>query len=169
MYTSVLLLTIAQICGTLSPPPYWNRDYRLAWERAEAAQRPLAIVVNGGKNGWNGISTNGELGLEVRKLLAEKYICLYVDAAEPEGQDLAKSFKAAQLPTLILSDRSRAYVALRHSGPLESDQLVQVLQRYTTAQVATVSPPVIESQPVYYRPPAPVMPVRVFGGRACAT
>jgi hypothetical protein len=133
MYTLLFLLAW-QIRGGGISLPVWHGEYGLALRQAEATGRPVAVVIGRGKNGSSMIAKEGELGAEVRKLLAESYICLYIDAAQAE-RELVDSFEAAVMPTLVLSDRSRAYQAFRHLGVLDNAELAQVLQKYRSHEI----------------------------------
>lgn len=147
MSTSLLLLTLVHAVGSLAPSPDWKDDYRLALQRGQLEKKPLAIFINSGKNGWGETATEKELSRDVQKLLAQKYVCLYVDASTESGKSLAQSFEASRLPTVVLSDRNRAYQVHRHSGKMDNVQLAQVLQRHVATAV-----PVRVVQPTVTRP-----------------
>src|SRR5258708_4155704 len=100
MYNSVLLLALAPIFGSTLSNPAWQSDYRAALQLGEKENKPLAVFINSGKEGWNGLTQEKELGANVRKLLAENYICLYIDSADPKGKLLADIFEAGSTPTL---------------------------------------------------------------------
>ncbi len=133
MYAPALLLALTQVVSALSPSPQWTNDYRQALKQGEALGKPLAVFIGSGTAGWNAASTHGELDNEARRLLNTKYVCLYIDASTPEGKKVADSFEARNLPTLVISDRSRAYQAYRQTGSLSPSQLTSVLQRYSGA------------------------------------
>jgi hypothetical protein len=120
------------VLGLLNLGPGWNADYGQALVRAEAAQKPLAVFIGSGANGWKAVSAEGELGLEVCRLLAEHYVCVYVDASQPAQQALVQSFEAGGSPLVVLSSRNRAYQAYRHSGPVTRAGLAEALQRHAT-------------------------------------
>ncbi len=128
-----LLLALTHVVGTLSPSPEWTSDYPQAFKQAEALNKPLAVFIGSGAAGWNAASTQGELDNQARRLLNEKYVCLYIDASSPEGKKVADSFEARNLPTVVISDRARAYQAYRRAGSLSPSQLTSVLQRYSGA------------------------------------
>jgi hypothetical protein len=74
----------------------------------------------------------GNLSPEVRRLLRDYYVCLYIDAGKPADKNLVRSFEADQLPTVVLSTTNRAYQAYRHSGTTASADLAQALRRYAS-------------------------------------
>jgi hypothetical protein len=133
MYSTMCLL-ILHVYGANIPSPNWNRDYGLALREAKEANKPLAVFIASGKDGWRSVCKEKELNWEVCRLLTDKYVCVYVDGAEPVQQELARSFEASPLPLLVLSDHSRAYQAYRHSGVLANTNLAQLLQRYASAE-----------------------------------
>ena len=120
----------------------WHRDYALALEQARAAHKPLAVFIGSKKGGWHHIAQEGQLSPEVRRQLSEAYVCLYLDASRPEGRQLADSFEASDVPTLVLSDHSRGYQAYRHAGVLDNARLAAILQKYSRVE-AFVPPPLL--------------------------
>ena len=72
MYITSWLLAL-QLIGTMSAAPSWNRDYGEALTRAGATKKPVAVFIASGKDGWKSVTTEGELGLEVRRLLVSRY------------------------------------------------------------------------------------------------
>jgi hypothetical protein len=132
--------------------PAWNRDYDSARRRAEAANKPLAVIIASGSDGWTSICKEGELKPDVRRLLTQHYVCLYVDATAPAERELARSFETKSAPLLVLSDHSRAYQAYRHSGVLTNSSLAQLLQRYSSAQAFAAQQEQAVVQPVAYEP-----------------
>jgi thioredoxin-related protein len=166
--TSLLLLALSPTLGALAPAPEWSSDYRAALLKAEKAQKPLAVVIASGPQGWQAVSKDRSLPPQVRKLLSEKYVCVYVDTSEPAGRKLATAFEVKSLPTLVISDKTGEYQAHRSSGTLDGDQLTHLLTKYVAYEVPQpVAPPV---QPAgYYPPPAygGFGSFGSFGGRAC--
>src|SRR5262245_3939800 len=127
MYMTSLLVSLHLVAMHI-PAPTWNHDYELAMKRAEAARKPVAVFVASGRGGWKAVCEGGKPGPQVDRLLAEHYVCVYVDASRPAGQALALSFEADQQPLLVLSSHDRLYQAYRHSGTQASASLAQVLQ-----------------------------------------
>ena len=130
MYTMTGVLALVLSLGTLKPLPTWNRDYRLALKEAEAAKKPVAVFIGRGTDGWKAAYEEGEMRPPVRQLLADRYVCVYVDADRPAEQALVRSFAADQLPLVVLSSHSRAYQAYRHSGKLTNASLAGALQSH---------------------------------------
>jgi hypothetical protein len=140
MFTIAYLLAL-HVVGLPTVPPNWNYDYELALQRAGAANKPVAVFIGTGKDGWKAICKEGELGQDVRRLLAEHYVCLYVDASRAAQKELAQSFEAGKSPLVVLSSRNRAYQAYRHAGALDNASLAKALLRHATEEVPEVSAP----------------------------
>jgi hypothetical protein len=137
MYTTTVLVAL-HLFAVPSPAPTWHRDYDSAMKRAEELKKPVAVFVASGKHPWTALCKDGEPGPEVRRLLTEHYICVYVDASRPAEQPLARSFEAGEQPLLVLSSHNRLYQAYRHSGTVASASLAQALQRHATEETVAV-------------------------------
>jgi len=152
------------IFSTLIPTPSWNRDYAQALVRAEAAKKPVAVFIGSGADGWIGVSEEGQLSLEVRRLLAEHYICVYLDASRSAEERVVRSFDAGQSPLVVLSSRNRAYQAYRHSGKIANASLAQVLQRHASQDTLEVY-----DELMAIRPAVNVSPERFYIATPCRT
>jgi len=152
MFTISCLLAL-QVVGLPTVPPNWTCDYDLALQRARAGNKPVAVFIGTGKDGWKAICEEGDLGQEVRRLLAEHYVCLYVDASQAGQKELVQSFAVGQSPLLVLSTRDRAYQAYRHSGALGNASLAQALRRHATEEAASPQVSAPAANVVYYEAP----------------
>jgi hypothetical protein len=144
MITITLLLAL-EVVALPTLPPGWNHDYDLALRQASAAKKPLAVFIGTGKDGWKSVCAEGELGPEVRRLLAEEYVCLYVDTGRAAHKELTQSFEAGKSPLLVLSTRNRAYQAYRHEGAQANANLALALTRHATEETAPVANVVYEA------------------------
>ena len=149
MVTIAFLLTL-EVVGLPTVPPGWNNDYELALQRAGAAKKPLAVFIGTGKDGWKAVCAEGELGPEVRRLLADEYVCLYVDANRVAHKELAQKFEVGQSPLVVLSTRDGAYQAYRHAGAQANAKFALVLRRHATEEPA--SPPAPVANVIYETP-----------------
>jgi hypothetical protein len=136
MYSTTCLLAL-HLFGVGSLSPTWNLDYGRALRRAEAANKPVAVFIGSGSDGWKAICEEGNMSPEVRRLLKDHYVCLYLDAGKPADKDLVRSFEADRLPMMVLSTTDRNYQAYRHSGTTASADLAQTLRRYATNDSST--------------------------------
>lgn len=153
MFLSVVLIALSDVVGSMSAV-HWKTDYAQALQLARQGEKPLAVFIGEGKDGWKAVTKDRELDPEARKLLAAKYICLCVDAGQTEGKEIAALFDAKRFPTLVISDKTKAYQAFRHTGAMESRQLASVLERLTGSEPETLV------RPAYYSGSTPVTPTR---------
>jgi hypothetical protein len=145
----------------------WQSDYRAACQLGKREQKPLAIFVGSGPEGWHKVSQDGQLSPEARRLLADHYVCLYADTEKEMGRRLAGSLEVSDGPGLVLSDRSLGAQAFRHEGKLSGTDLEGKLRKYADPQHTVRRTETLATQEVrYYYPPAqPVAPAVVpFGG-----
>jgi hypothetical protein len=133
--TITFLLALESVASP-SVPPRWNHDYDRAHRQARVAKKPLAVFIGSGKDGWKAVCADGDLGPEVRRLLAHEYVCVYVDAGRAADKELVRSFKAGQSPVLVLSTRDRTYQAYRHEGAQANADLALALRRHATEETA---------------------------------
>jgi hypothetical protein len=124
--------------GTLNPSPSWHHDYAQALTHAGAGKRPVAVFIGSGVDGWKTACNEGALSLEVRRLLASHYVCVYVDAGNSAQESVARSFEAGELPLVVLSSHDRANQAYRHSGKSANASLAQALQRHALEDILEV-------------------------------
>jgi hypothetical protein len=181
MYTAVV---VAALLGALVPggldTPSWHSDYASARNLGRQEGKPLAVFIGSGKAGWHQLTQEGKLGQDTTRLLAEHYVCVYVDTRQQDGQQLAAKFEVPDGLGLILSDRSGAVQAFRHEGDLPEDRLVTYLTRFAdpgretrttetnpVEQVRYESPE-LSPPPPEYRPPVVFYPsFSGGGGRSC--
>jgi hypothetical protein len=107
------------------------KDYRSALHRTKAEQKPLAVVVGKGATGWHQLSRSGLLPQESARLLAEKYVCLYVDASQADGRKLANSLAITNGHGLVISDATGNTMAFHHDGDLSRPDLTNYLRKYS--------------------------------------
>jgi hypothetical protein len=166
MFTSVVLVALTSFVAheEMAMRPAWIKDYGIASERGITQQKPLAVFIGTGQTGWDDVSKDGSLGRGANELLAAHYVCVYLDASNEQGKQLAKAFAIAEGPGLVLSDRTGKLQAFHHDGELNATDLEKVLRRYSDPdRVATTTEtredlqprPARAAQPVYHY--APVM------------
>lgn len=160
---AVLALTTGLTTANVQSNPAWLTDYGTARARVTADGKPMAVFVGSGQDGWTKVVRDGALSPNARKLLAEKYVCLYVNTETTSGRTLAGAFQLASRG-LVISDRAGTSQAYSLSGDLTGTELVQTLERYADRDIqmtetiireapATVRPAVsYQVQPTYYAP-----------------
>lgn len=135
--------------------PTWLDDYGLAQNQVREGKRPLAVFVGSGQKGWNRMSQDGKLDVEIKRLLASKYVCLYVDTDQKEGEKLAAAFEIYSGPGLVISDSSGKVQAYRNYGRLPNEDLARQLRRYADSELVVRTTVEGNSQPrrsYYYQP-----------------
>ncbi len=149
----------------------WLNDYSQARRLGATQKKPLAVFLSPGKEGWGKRATEGNGGAEVRRLLADRYVCVAIDTATADGRRLASAFEMSGGQGIILSDRRGDRQAFRHEGELRNGDLSRYLERHsatnrpaettethTTARTSnyyapsTLNPPTFQgwTQPNYY-------------------
>jgi hypothetical protein len=132
MWTTSCLFALL-VSSTLNPSPRWNQDYAQALIQGQTAKKPVAVFIGAGADGWKAVSKDGELSFAVRRLLADHYVCVYVDAGQPAQESLVRLFEAGKSPMVVLSSQNRNYQAYRHSGTLTNTSLARALERHASA------------------------------------
>jgi hypothetical protein len=115
--------------------PAWMHNYAEARLRADELERPLVVVLGSGKEGWDKVSREGDLSSDVKKVLAQSYVCVYVDVDKKAGQRLADAFDVGDGPAIVISSPNGRVQAFRHEGKLDNDDLAQYLQYYADPDV----------------------------------
>lgn len=163
----VSALALAAAHGNAAPTPKWHDNYRAALAAGAAENKPLAVVVGAGSEGWQALCTAGRLNSEACRLLERHYVCLYVDRQTEAGRKLAADFGNPADTLLVLSDRTREYKAFKHQGAMNAEQLVTTLRNHTNTIVVTPQ----ASAPTYVQPASYQAPVYfpAYGGvsRGC--
>src|SRR5437667_1632003 len=113
----VALTTLLASPGTESL--VWQKDYATALQRGKETGKPLAVFLGKGANGWQSMAKEGKIDAKTNELLAQKYVCLYVDLSEESGKQLADSFELHSTPGLVISSPGGAVQAYRHEGELQ--------------------------------------------------
>src|SRR5262249_22257722 len=109
--------------------PSWSTDYRSAQNLGNEEGKPLAVFIGSGTAGWEHLSREGKLDEQANRILASRYVCVYVDTSNDSGKQLAADFDVDH-PALVISDRTGRLQAFRHEGDLQGEDLVRYLKRY---------------------------------------
>jgi len=163
MYTmmAVVALTTGLATNNLSKSPTWLNDYSSAQQRVTDVGKPMAVFVGSGQDGWGKLVRDGGFDAAVNKLLADKYVCLYVDTDTASGRALAGKFEVASRG-LIISDRKGTTQAYSLSGTMTRVELVQALERYGDAgKEVQATETVVREAPAVVRPATYVQPAYV--------
>jgi hypothetical protein len=132
MYTAMALVALTM--GNLTTNPAWLVDYSAAQAKVTVAGKPMAVFVGTGKAGWEAAVRDG-FDPSVSKLLAEKFVCLYVDASTAKGKALAANLQVGDRG-IVLSDRTGRTQAYSAAGTISRIELTRALVAYADVEVA---------------------------------
>jgi hypothetical protein len=132
-YMAVVALSAGITTANLSQNPQWL-EYGQAQQRLAVLKKPMAVFVGTGKEGWGSVVRDGVIDPAVKKALAEKFVCVYVDTDTAAGKALAERFEVAA-HGLIISDRTGDRQAYSLSGTLTKAELAQTLEKYSDSKV----------------------------------
>jgi hypothetical protein len=134
MHTSLLLLALlGPDAAPLTPAPEaprWETSYAAAQAAGREQGKPLAVFVGKGPAAWERLTEEGKPTLKSRRLLAEGYVCVYLDADTPAGRRLAEALEVGAGPGLVLSTRDGDGQAFWHQGRMSPAELDDTLQKY---------------------------------------
>jgi hypothetical protein len=85
--------------------------------------------------GYHQITQKGELSDSVKKVLAEHYVCVYLDTASRTQEGLIKALAVTKGNGLVLSDRTGNIQAFHHDGQIAEADLAKQLQRFAESNV----------------------------------
>jgi hypothetical protein len=138
MHASIMLVALVAPPAALevqqAEGPAWQPTYTAARELGRKEHKPLAVVFGSGEKGWESLTQDNHLSPAVQKLLADNYVCTYVDSSTQRGQRLANAFALSQ--GLVLSTSDGEVQAFRHSGRIDNRDLVAALRRHGTEAVS---------------------------------
>jgi hypothetical protein len=171
MYTSFLSLSLL-LAPLANSTPAWQPSYAVAMDVGQKHGKPVAVFVGSGPKGISGLVKEGELPEEAHRLLAERYVCVYVDETNG-GKKLARDLGITQGKGMVISDRSGTYQAYHHDGQLSQGVLASRLRQYADpglvvtrtesngpaarpARVSYYSEPARTFSPSYFAPPVRV-------------
>ena len=136
MNTSILTVVLAgALMAGQNGSPTMQSDYGKAQQQAVAQKKPLAILFGAGTNGWTKVAKETAPSADLTKLLSDKYVCLYIDTASPDGKKLAGQFGLTGSVGIVLTDRGVTSQAFWHQGDMANANLVGYLQKYADPQV----------------------------------
>jgi hypothetical protein len=123
-------LALSALVADTSQRPSWQTDYGEAQVQSVRQNRPLAVFLAPGAVAWNKVVHDGNLSEDIQRLVAGKYVGVYVNTDTDQGRKLAAAFELPRGLGLVLSDRRGQNQAFWHDGPLTESQLARALERY---------------------------------------
>jgi hypothetical protein len=117
-------------------------DYKQAYLAAQAANRPLLVILNPGSEAdvapldVDALRRSGHR----RKLLGD-YVVAVIDASTPAGQTAHKLFGSPALPRVSVIDKQQKWQIYRTSQALTPESWNLVLEKYRTGQAPAAAAP----------------------------
>ncbi len=128
----------------------WEENYVQAKELGARLQKPLAVFVGSGAEGWKQVVREGNLNATVRQELRERFVPVYVNAESETGKQLVEAFELASKRGLIVSDRTGGLMAFHQDGIMELADLTKQLSRLGNPEhVVSVTETNDPSAPIY--------------------
>jgi hypothetical protein len=155
MYTSIVLVALASSVAASYPQDAltWQKDYAQARTVGQTENKPLAVFFGSGAKGFDKTSQEGQLSTALQKLLADDYICVYVDVSTPMGAKLAESFGITKGTGLVLSNRTGKLQAFFHDGDLSDADLTRWVKHFANPNVVVNTTKTNTSSQVSFYPP----------------
>jgi hypothetical protein len=139
MYSTISLLALLLPTGNESTSISWHSNYRIAKAEGISKQKPLAMFVASGREGWKKVLSEGTFNGEIKRLLAEKYVVVFIDLEDSYGKKIADMFAVDGGSAVIISSRDGDVQAFRHDGLLSESDLTVCLNRYSAASHVVVT------------------------------
>jgi hypothetical protein len=137
MSTSILTFALAGVLlAGQSNAPTWESSYGQAQQRSASMQKPMAVFLGFGPNGWSQVVRDGAPSAQISQILGEKYLCVYIDMTTPHGMKLAQAFAIDGEPGVVLSNATGDSQAFWHAGKMTNPGLARYLQKYANPRVA---------------------------------
>jgi hypothetical protein len=130
MYVSLVWLAVSGWSVGAADELRWQSDYASVLKQAAKERKPVAVFFASGATGWEKLGRDGGVQREAKRILAESYVCLYVNVASAQGRRIAEAFRMPGALGLVLSNRSGTLQVFRHEGDLANRDLLAYLQRY---------------------------------------
>src|SRR5262245_26167674 len=131
MNTSVAVIALTGVLALQGGEgPTWIPSYAQAIKQSETSRKPVAVVFGSGPAGYEKLSQAGTLNAAARKLLAEQYVCCYIDVDTKAGRDLANAFAVTGNVGLVVSDRGGKLQAFHCNSALAAGDLLRCLERF---------------------------------------
>jgi hypothetical protein len=139
MRTSIGLLALAGFLvaplAAASAQEVAFKSYLEGQEFGRKAGKPLAVIVGAGRTGLNHLTQEGTVSPEVRKTLADQYVCVFLDTNRPDDRAVIRQLGIQSGAGLVLSDRTGELQAFSHDGALPGTDLSRQLKRFADPHV----------------------------------
>jgi len=148
MYTSLLALVVTMQAATTGAEISWSPDYAHARKQSAAENKPIAVFLGNGEQGFNHLVRDAGLSKDAADLLSTYYVCVYIDTTAGKGKEMADAFRMSN--GVVLSDRSGVYQQYRQESPVSDQDLMTRLKIYATAPAIVAAATTTTSTSNYY-------------------
>jgi hypothetical protein len=153
MNTTILTVVLTgMLLAGQNGTPTWQNDYSKAQEQAAGQKKPLVVVFGSGTDGWVKVIREAPTP-DLTKLLADKFVCVYVDTATPAGRKLAQDFDISGNLGLVISDQVGTSQAFWHQGDMTNKNMVHYLEKYGDPRVPVRGTETVNALRTSYYPP----------------
>lgn len=163
MRTSVGFFAFAGLLAAFAAPlsaqeVSWKKSYWEARDQGQKVKKPLAVIVGTGPTGFQQVLSDGTLSSDVRKILADEYIPVYLDADKAENAKLIQELGILSKKGVVLSCRAGETQAYFHEGSLSEVELTRQLKHFADPNVSIRSTLNGSGRYSYYQPSSSFQP-----------
>lgn len=147
MYTTMAFIALTM--GNVGTTPAWMNDYAAAQKAVAQTGKPMAVFVGNGTEGYSKVVREGAFTSDVNKILAQKFVCVYVDTSKPEGVQLATAFQLNK--GMVISDKAGTSQAYSLAGDVAAAELATTLTAYADPKDVKKTETVVKDPKVVVR------------------
>ena len=152
----LLTVTSTSVTTNANHELHWKSHYGTAKRSAQAAKRPLVVVIENSAQTSDKIDVKSLDGESREKLATEDFELVRVDAKTEYGKRVARAFGVQDFPYTAVTDDVSERIVFRKSGPMsQSDWTVALAKSAETKKL--VSEWVVVQNPAVMSEVQPVM------------
>ncbi len=131
MYSLIGFIALTSTAlSALPDQQLWMRNYTAGLKKANVDHKPLVVVVGTGQNGFDKVVREGKLDDQTRQLLADKYVCVFIDGSQAAQANVLKDLSIATGQGIVISDSKGQWMAFHHDGTLAQADLQKYLRQF---------------------------------------
>ncbi|SFH83345.1 hypothetical protein [Planctomicrobium piriforme] len=136
-------------------------SYTQAWHAAQAADRPMLVILNAGADTPEKAIDAATLqaDAQVRQQL-DNYVVAVIDTTTEHGQKVYELFESPTLPRVVVIDKKQDRQIFRTSDKLSSETLAHVLEQHKSG----VAEPATTTSAAKITLPTSMAPKSVYSG-----
>ncbi len=133
-FLALSVLLVAMTGAVSAQEIAWKRTYQEGRQEGQKAGKPLAVFVGSGPAPGKHLM-EGSLSSAIRKILADHYVCVHLDADRDDQQRLIRELGIRSNQGLVLSDRTGDLQAYSCDGPMSESELARQLRTFADPTV----------------------------------